>query len=157
MDLLASDSDGTLTRADLESILSEETTVRANRTTLKQMASGVIDTVREKLPRGLRSEEDPCPGYRSMSPWHEAGPKTRARQKSMSRVPAERVVMGEDWPNLGARDQKKSVRRLPARNCDHRRIYARSARRYDAAEVKWAVPHFLHEASSCLRFDFLKL
>jgi hypothetical protein len=44
MDLLASDSDRTLTRVDLESILSEETTVKADRTMLKQMASGVVDT-----------------------------------------------------------------------------------------------------------------
>ena len=43
MDLLASDSDRTLTRADLESILSEETTTRMDRTMIKQMASGVLD------------------------------------------------------------------------------------------------------------------
>jgi tetratricopeptide (TPR) repeat protein len=43
MDLLASDSDRTLTHADLESILSEETTARVDRAMIKEMASGVVD------------------------------------------------------------------------------------------------------------------
>jgi len=44
MDLLASDSDRRLTRADLESILSEETTARVDRTILGQMASDIGHT-----------------------------------------------------------------------------------------------------------------
>ena len=44
MDLLASDSDRTLTRADLESTLSEETTTKVDRAILKQMASDIGQT-----------------------------------------------------------------------------------------------------------------
>ncbi|MBI4524879.1 MAG: DUF4297 domain-containing protein [Deltaproteobacteria bacterium] len=57
MDLLASDSDRRLTRRNLESILSEETTTKVNRILVRQLASDVSDMT-QKVTRVERAMLD---------------------------------------------------------------------------------------------------
>ncbi len=70
MDVVASDCDRTLTRADLEHILSQETTVQVDRTKLEQIASTVTESnqliaklVLNLTPQGLSTAEPFQIGY----------------------------------------------------------------------------------------------
>src|SRR5262245_31464441 len=75
-----------------------------------------------EIANGLTDQKgDPCPGYRSTRPWHEAGPKPRARKECCVQGPC-RKGGHEGKLTLESRARPREISCQGTRqNVDHRR------------------------------------